>query len=87
MAGYEEEFAKEQDHLAHVWHELSRMQELLAEKLAALAADAAADKDSMAEELTYNGTSFDEMLETYAAYAAANKVIECYNMAADTSSR
>ena len=87
MAGYEEEFAREQDHLAHVWHELSRMQELLAEKLAALAADAAADKDSMAEELTYNGTSFDEMLETYAAYAAANKVIEGYNMAADTTSR
>lgn len=87
MAGYAEEFAQEQAHLTHVHDELSHMQGVLAGKLEAIAADAAADKDSMAEELTYNGTSFDEMLETYAAFAAANKVIEGYNMAADTTAR
>ncbi len=63
------------------------MEGILAERLQTIAADAAADKDSMAEELTFNGTSFDEMLETYAAFASANKVIEGYNMAAETTAR
>lgn len=87
LTRYAEGFAEEQAHLREVYAELSCMQGLLTDKLEAIAADAAADKDSMAEELTYNGTSFDEMLETYAAFAAANKVIEGYNMAADTTAR
>lgn len=86
-SSYDIELAREQEHLTHIYEELRRMYGVLTEKLNAIARDAAADKDSMAEELTYNGTSFDEMLETYAAIESANKVIEGYNMAADTASR
>ncbi len=87
MFDHDEGFVHEQAHLSRTYAELERLRTLLSKKLASIAVDAAKDKDSMAHELTYNGTSFDEMLETYAAFASANKVIEGYNMAAETTAR
>ncbi len=80
-------FDEEQAHLSAVYAELGRMRGGLAEKIGRIDAQAAADKGVMAEELTLNATSFDEMLETSAAVNAANKIIEGYNIAAETAAR
>lgn len=80
-------FEEEQAHLSAVYAELVRMRGDLARKIAQIDADAAADKDAMAEELTLNATSFDEAFETYAAFAAANSVIDGYNIASEAAVR
>ncbi len=84
-AAHDAMMAAEQEHLSQVYGELLRMRQALSGKLDAIDAEAAADKGLMAEELTLNATSFDEALETYAAINAANRVIEGYNMAAETA--
>ena len=61
MFDHDEGFVHEQAHLSRTYAELERLRTLLSKKLASIAVDAAKDKDSMAHELTYNGTSFDEM--------------------------
>ncbi|WP_241156045.1 UvrD-helicase domain-containing protein [Adlercreutzia sp. ZJ154] len=80
-------FSAEQAHLSEVYSDLLRMQDGLAHKISQIDFNAAADKDAMAEELTLNATSFDEALETYAAFATANSVIDSYNIASEAAVR
>lgn len=80
-------FEEEQSHLSCVYADMERMRDDLSTKISRIDADAAADKDAMAEELTLNATSFDEAFETYAAFATANSVIDSYNIASEVAVR
>ena len=77
-------FQQEQQHLSQTYATLQRVGRGLARQIEQAAREAAADKKSMAEELAPNFATFDDAMETYADFAAMNRVIDGYNLAHDT---
>lgn len=77
-------FQQEQEHLSQTYATLQRVGRGLARQIEQAAREAAADKKSMAEELAPNFATFDDAMETYADFAAMNRVIDGYNLAHDT---
>ncbi|MDO4290955.1 MAG: AAA family ATPase [Eggerthellaceae bacterium] len=73
-------FAAEQEHLAHTYDTLVRMAGALVEKMERTEREAAADKQSMAEELTMNFATYADAMETHADLNAINRVIDAYNV-------
>lgn len=73
-------FAAEQAHLTSTYDTLLRMARELVAKMERTDAQAAADKQSMSEELAPNFATYADAMETYADFAAMNRVIEAYNV-------
>lgn len=78
-------FDEEQAHLSETYLKLETLGSQLAEKIADIERKAAADKHDLSDEITLNATSFDEALETYAAFASVNRVIDEHNVAIETA--
>ncbi|MDO4590012.1 MAG: AAA family ATPase [Slackia sp.] len=72
-------FAEEQAHLGNVYATLQRIESATVAKIRKLDAEVAADKEMFADELTGNFASMGESFETYAEFAAANKLIDLHN--------
>ncbi len=77
-------FAKEQTHLSETYATLRRLARTLTQKLSRVIDEAAADKKSMSEEVSCNLATWDDAMETYADFAAINRIIDSYNLAHDT---
>lgn len=77
-------FQQEQNHLSQTYETLQRIGGNLAHQIEQAAREAAADKKSMAEELAPNFATFDDAMETYADFAAMNRIIDSYNLTHDT---
>ncbi|NHM15243.1 AAA family ATPase [Eggerthellaceae bacterium zg-887] len=76
-------FANEQAHLDETYRTLERIGRAAAAKLEKIAADASADKDAMASELTANTATDDDILEMQAEFAQVNRIIDAYNLSHD----
>ena len=76
-------FQQEQEHLSATYATLQRLGRNLARQMEKAAREAAADKKSMAEELAPNFATYADAMETYADFAAMNRVIDGYNLAHD----
>lgn len=76
-------FNAEQQHLTQTYETLHNMELSLAKAIQKTAEEAAADKETMAEELTANFSSDGEAQETYIDYAVINNVIQAYNLLQD----
>ena len=76
-------FDQEQDHLAHTYAKLQDIGRGLVRKMERAQREAAADKKAMAEELAPNFATYADAMETYADFAAMNRVIDAYNLAQD----
>ncbi len=76
-------FLQEQQHLASTYAQLQEMATELVRKMERTSAAAAEDKRSMAEELAPNFATYADAMETYADFAAMNRVIDAYNLAQD----
>ena len=74
-------FAAEQAHLTEVHGKLKGIARDAVAAMEAVAAQAAQDKKSMAEELAVNFATWDDMLETHADIVAMNNIIEAHDMA------
>lgn len=74
-------FEEEQRHLSEVYESLARMGRGLVEKMERTMAEASADKLSMSEELAPNFATYADAMETYADFAAMNRIIDGYNIA------
>nr|WP_253904762.1 UvrD-helicase domain-containing protein [Adlercreutzia sp. ZJ473] len=73
-------FAAEQAHLTSTYDALVRMARELVAKMERTGEQAAADKLSMSEELAPNFATYADAMETYADFAAMNRVIDAYNV-------
>ena len=76
-------FDQEQSHLAHTYAKLQQIGRALVRKMERAQREAAADKKAMAEELAPNFATYADAMETYADFAAMNRVIDGYNLAQD----
>ncbi len=76
-------FQQEQEHLSATYATLQRLGRNLVRQMEKAAREAAADKKSMAEELAPNFATYADAMETYADFAAMNRVIDGYNLAHD----
>lgn len=76
---------EEQAHLSETYARLEDLVSALEERIARIEEKAASDKHDLGDEITLNATSFDEALETYAAFAAVNRVIDEHNLAIETA--
>lgn len=76
-------FHQEQRHLSETYGTLQDMARNLVRKMEQTRASAAADKRSMSEELAPNFATYADAMETYADFAAMNRVIDAYNLAQD----
>lgn len=74
-------FEEEQAHLDKTYSALEQIVSTLVEKIADIESKAAADKSDLSDEITLNATSLDEALETWAAFASVNRVIDDHNTA------
>ena len=74
-------FAEEQAHLSATYRALQQIGRTTARALEKAALEAAADKESMADELTRNFATADDALESWANFAAMDKIIDGYNLA------
>ena len=74
-------FLQEQQHLASTYAQLQEMAAELVRKMEHTRAAAAEDKRSMAGELAPNFATYADAMETYADFAAMNRVIDAYNLA------
>lgn len=79
-------FEEEQAHLSRTYSELERITHTLADRIADIEQRAAEDKSDLSDEITLNATSLDEALETWAAFAAVNRVIDDHNTAIASAS-
>ena len=73
-------FQAEQAHLSATYATLLELGRDAARAMGELAADAAADKESMAEELATNYATWDDAMETHADFMALNRIIDGYNL-------
>ncbi len=73
-------FAEEQAHLSATYAALQQIGRTTAKALEKAALDAAADKESMADELARNFATADDALETWADFAAVDRIIDGYNL-------
>lgn len=80
-------FDAEQQHLTQTYETLHAMELSLARAIQKTAEEAAADKESMAEEVTANFSSYGEAQETYIDYAVINNVIQAYNLLQDAQAQ
>ena len=76
-------FDQEQSHLAETYAKLQDIGRALVRKMERAQREAAADKKAMAEELAPNFATYADAMETYADFAAMNRVIDGYNLAQD----
>ena len=76
-------FREEQLHLSDTYAKLQEIGRELVRKMKRTRAAAAADKRSMSEELAPNFATYADAMETYADFAAMNRVIDGYNLAQD----
>ena len=76
-------FREEQLHLSDTYAKLQEIGRELVRKMERTRAAAAADKRSMSEELAPNFATYADAMETYADFAAMNRVIDGYNLAQD----
>ena len=76
-------FREEQLHLSDTYAKLQEIGRELVRKMERTRAAAAADKRSMSEELAPNFATYADAMETYADFAAMNRVIDAYNLAQD----
>lgn len=76
-------FHQEQQHLATTYTKLQELGRALVRKMEKTREAAAADKRSMSEELAPNFATYADAMETYADFAAMNRVIDGYNLAQD----
>lgn len=76
----EPEFAAEQAHLSATYHTILSVAKLAQQRLEKLASQAAADKGSMAAELTMNTATADDLTEMWADFAAINRIVDGYNL-------
>lgn len=80
-------FEEEQAHLSKTYSKLLEMEASIRERIVKTDADAAADKSAMMEDISPDFSSFDESLETFAAYETVNRVIDAYNISQETNAR
>lgn len=76
-------FREEQLHLSDTYAKLQEIGRELVRKMERTRAAAAADKRSMSEELAPNFATYADAMETYADFAAMNRMIDAYNLAQD----
>ena len=76
-------FGQEQSNLAETYAKLQQIGRALVRKMERAQREAAADKKAMAEELAPNFATYADAMETYADFAAMNRVIDGYNLAQD----
>lgn len=76
-------FAAEQQHLSETYATLQQLGRDLVHKMERTSAEAAADKKSMAEELAPDFATYADAMETYADFAAMNRIIDAYNLSQD----
>ena len=74
-------FAAEQAHLTETYGKLEKIGRDAVAAMEAVAAQAAEDKKSMADELAVNFATWDDILETHADIVAMNNIIEAHDMA------
>ncbi|WP_282209593.1 HelD family protein [Parvibacter caecicola] len=74
-------FAEEQARLSATYGALQQIGRTTAKALEEAALEAAADKESMADELARNFATADDALETWADFAAMDRIIDGYNLA------
>ncbi|BAK45592.1 UvrD-helicase domain-containing protein [Eggerthella sp. YY7918] len=74
-------FVAEQQHLAATYAKLQELGRSLVRKMEKTSAAAAADKQSMSEELSPDFATYADAMETYADFAAMNRIIDAYNLA------
>lgn len=72
-------FQQEQQHLTEIHTTLNTLGRNLMRQMEKAQQEAAADKQSMSEELSPNFASYADAMETYADFAAMNRVIDGYN--------
>ncbi|WP_165247573.1 HelD family protein [Adlercreutzia sp. ZJ141] len=80
-------FEHEQRHLTKTYEKLKAIARDAQRKLEETARAAAADKESMTADIAHNFTTDDEAMETYAAIAAVNRIIEGYNISQEVNSQ
>ena len=80
-AASDPEFTAEQAHLTETYGKLEKIGRDAVAAMEAVAAQAAEDKKSMAEELAVNFATWDDILETHADIVAMNNIIEAHDMA------
>lgn len=73
-------FVAEQQHLSDIYAKLTELSQITAHKLETSARLAAQDKEAMAQELTANFDTADDILETLADFEAVNRIIAGYNL-------
>ena len=78
-------FAAEQRHLSATYGTLQTIGRNLVRQMEKARQEAAADKKAMAEELAPNLATYADAMETYADFAAMNRVIDGYNLAQDAN--
>lgn len=78
-------FAQEQEHLSQTYARIVDIGRRTANHLRTLAADAAADKESMAGELSANFATIDDASEMWAEFASINRLIDSYNLQHDAA--
>lgn len=83
----EPEFAAEQEHLTATYHTILSVAKLAQQRLEKLASQAAADKGSMAAELTMNTATADDLTEMWADFAAINRIVDGYNLSHDLEAK
>ena len=76
-------FAAEQEHLSSTYAKLQELARNLVRKMEQADAAAAADKRAMSEELAPNFATYADAMETYADFAAMNRIVDGYNRAQD----
>ena len=76
-------FAEEQTHLSKVYDQLQELERTASERLEANLAEIREYKSNMREEIAPDFEGDDLSMETYANVAAANSVIESFNLAND----
>lgn len=76
-------FRQEQDHLTATYAKLEELEEALVAKMEKTRAQAAADKESMASEVSIDLSTDDDAMETYADFLAMNAIIRNYNIMQD----
>ena len=77
-------FHQEQQHLSETYATLQSLAVHLVRKMEKTQRDAADTKQSMADDLSLNFAADDDAMETYAAIASMNRVIDGYNIAQST---
>ncbi len=80
-------FVEEQNHLSRTHAALKDLEAALLAKIAKTHAAVAADKEAMAGEFGVNLETDDDASETYADIAAANRIIDMYNLTEDINVR